>query len=118
MKTRNLFLALIATVFTVGTIMANEPVMSPKEVTTSVAEVIQDEMYYPEFAIEEKFQGRVAVEIQITEEGKFDVIAANSVYDDLKEYASKTIEGIETDEFKAYAGQKMVLYLNYDLKLF
>lgn len=98
--------------------MANEPVMAPKEISTSIAEVIQDEMYYPEFAIEDKLQGKVVVEIQITEEGKFDVIAANSVYADLKSYASKTIEGIDTDEYKDYAGQKVYLTLNYDLKLF
>ena len=118
MKTKNLIIALIATIFTVGTVIAKEPVMAPKEVSSEVSELIQEELYYPEFAIEDKFQGDVVVEVQITEEGSFDVIAANSINKDLKNYASKTIEKIETDEFKDYAGQRIILKLNYDLRMF
>lgn len=118
MKTKNLVIALIASIFTVGSLMANEPAMAPKEISSSVAKLITEEIYYPEFAIEEKFEGKVVLEVQITEEGSFDVTAANSLNEDLKEYASKTIEDIDTDKFKNYAGQKVMLNLNYDLKLF
>mgnify|MGYP000592641141 CR=1 FL=1 len=48
--------------------------MAPKEVSLSVAEVIQNEIYYPDFAVEDKFQGKVVVEVQILEDGSFDVI--------------------------------------------
>lgn len=118
MKTKKIIIALIASVFTIGPIMANEPVMAPKEVSSSVAEIIKKEIYYPEFAIEDKFQGDVVMEIQITESGNFDVIAANSVNQDLKNYATKTIEEIETKNLEDYAGQTVVLKLNYDLRLF
>lgn len=124
MKTKNVLVAVITSIFSIGMLSANEsvllpkePVMAPKEISASVAKVVQDELYYPEFAIVDKLQGKVAVEIQITEEGKFDVIASNSVYADLKAYAAKTIEGIDTEDFKAYAGQKVILNLTYDLKL-
>lgn len=118
MKTKRIIIALIASVFTIGTIMANEPVMAPKEVSSSVAEIIKKEIYYPEFAIEDKFQGDVVMEIQITESGNLDVIAANSVNQDLKNYATKTIEEIETKNLEDYAGQTVVLKLNYDLRLY
>jgi hypothetical protein len=118
MKTKKIVIALIATIFTVGTLVANEPVMAPKEVSSSVAELIQEEVYYPEFAIEDKFQGEVVLEIQITESGNLDVIAANSINKDLKNYAAKTIEEIETKDLEEYAGQTVVLKLNYDLKLY
>jgi len=118
MKTRKIVIALFASIFTVGTLMANEPVMAPKEISSSVAEIIQEEVYYPDFAIENKFQGDVLVEVQITEEGSFDVIAANSINKDLKKYASKTIEDIDTEAFKNYAGKRVILKLNYDLLLY
>jgi hypothetical protein len=118
MKTKKIIIALIASIFTVGTVMANEPVMAPKEVSSSVAEIIKENVYYPEFAIEEKFQGDVVVELEITEDGSFDVIAANSINKNLKNYAAKTIEDINAEAFKNYAGQRVILKLNYDLRLY
>jgi outer membrane biosynthesis protein TonB len=118
MKTKNLVIALIATIFAASSLMANEPALAPKEISSSVAKIITDEVYYPEFAIDEKFEGKVALEVQITEDGKFDVIAANSVNAELKDYVSQTIENIETTEFKNYSGQKVILNLDYDLKLY
>jgi hypothetical protein len=118
MKTKSLILSLIASIFTIGSLMANEPVMAPKQISSSVAEMIKDEIYYPEFAIEDKWQGKVVLEVLITEEGDFDVIAANSTNKNLKNYAAQTIEDIDTDDFKDYAGQKVFLSLDYDLELY
>jgi outer membrane biosynthesis protein TonB len=118
MKTKNLVIAFIATIFAASSLMANEPALASKEISSSVAKMITDEVYYPEFAIDEKFEGKVALEVQITEDGKFDVIAANSVNEELKDYVSQTIENIETTEFKNYSGQKVILNLDYDLKLY
>ncbi|PLX00326.1 MAG: hypothetical protein C0591_01445 [Marinilabiliales bacterium] len=118
MKTKKIVIALIASIFTVGTVLANEPVMAPKEVSSSVSELIQEKLYYPEFAIEDKFQGDLVVEVQITEDGNFDVIAANSVNKDLKIYASNTIENIDTESFRKHAGQRVILKINYDLRLY
>jgi hypothetical protein len=118
MKTKGIITTMIALIFSIGTVMANEPVMAPKQVSASVAEIIKEAVYYPEFAIEDKFQGEVVLEVQITENGSFDVVAANSINKDLKYYAAKTIEEIETKGFKEYAGQTVVLKLNYDLKLY
>ena len=118
MKTKKIVIALIASIIMVGTAVAKEPVMAPKEISSSVAEIIKEEIYYPEFAIEDKFQGDVVVEVQITEDGSFDVIAANSINKDLKNYAMKTIEDIDTEAFKSYAGNRVILKLNYDLRLY
>lgn len=118
MKTTKLVIAFIATVFAASSLMANEPAMAPKEISSSAAKMITEEVYYPEFAIEDKFEGKVALEVEITEDGSFNVTAANSLNEDLKDYVSKTIEDIETSEFKKYAGQKIIMNLNYDLKLY
>ncbi|MCB2207646.1 MAG: energy transducer TonB [Bacteroidetes bacterium] len=118
MKIKKIVIALIVSIFTVGSVMANEPVMAPKEISSSVAEIIQEKVYYPDFAIEDKFQGDVLVEVQITEEGSFDVIAANSVNKDLKTYATKTIENITAESFKNYAGQRVIVKINYNLLLY
>lgn len=118
MKTKTLTLALLLAVLFSGTLIASEPVPAPKAISSSVATLIQNEMEYPEFAIEDKFEGKVILQLEIEEEGSFRVIAANSINNDLKEYAAKMVENIETDEFKNFAGQSVIIKLNYDLKLY
>ena len=50
MKTKNLILALFISVFTVGSLMANQPTMAPKEISSSVADLLKEEISYPDFA--------------------------------------------------------------------
>ena len=87
MKTRIATLSLLLGLFiTVTAFGNNPPVPASKAVASSVANFIENELEYPEFAIEEKFEGEVVIELLIEEDGSFDVKAANSINDQMKEY--------------------------------
>ena len=120
MKTRIATLTLLLGLFISLTAFASElvPVPASKSVASSVATLIEDELEYPEFAIEEKFEGDVVIELLIKDDGSFNVVAANSVDADLKEYVIETVENMETAQYTQYAGQTVLVKVTYDLKLY
>lgn len=120
MKTRIATLALLLGLFITATAFASEPVPVPasKAVASSVATLIEDELDYPEFAIEEKLEADVVLELLIEEDGSFNVTAANSVDADLKEHVIETVENMETDQYAQYTGQTVLVKITYDLKLY
>jgi hypothetical protein len=118
MRTKILISALIAFTFTIGTLMANEPMMAPKAISSSVAELINEEISYPEFAINEKFQGDVVIKVVIEEDGTFEVTDANSHNNDMINYVIREVENLDTDNFEKYAGQAVLVKLTFDLKLY
>ena len=118
MKTRIATLAVLLGLFISTTAFANEPVPASKAVASSVADLIEDELDYPEFAIEDKFEGDVVLEILIEDDGTFDVIAANSMDSEMKEHVAWAVEDIDTDEFSRYAGQTVLVKVSYDLRLY
>ena len=118
MKTRIATLAILLGLFITSTAFANEPVPASKAVSSSIADLIEDELEYPEFAIEDKFQGDVVMEIVIEDDGTFDVVAANSVDKDMKNHVAMAVEEIETEKFAQYAGQTVLVKVSYDLKLY
>jgi hypothetical protein len=101
------------------TAFASEPVPVPasKAVSSSVADFINDELHYPEFAIEDKFEGEVVLSVIIEDDGTFEVDAANSVNDDLKKHVIEIIENLEADQYNQYAGQRVLLKVKFDLLL-
>lgn len=116
MKTKNLILALIASIFTIGSLMANEPAMAPKEISSSVANLINENISYPVFAKDENFEGDVLLEIVIEEDGTFDVTAANSINTEVKNHVIEIVENLENDKFDRYAGQTVQLKISFDLR--
>ena len=118
MKTRIATLVLLIGVLITSTAFASEPVPASKAVATSVANLIQEELEYPEFAIEEKLEAVVVMEVSIDDDGSLEVLAANSLYSDMKEYVVESVENIETDDFAQYAGQTLLVKVKYDLKLY
>ena len=100
------------------TTFAKAPVPASKAVAHSIAELISNDIEYPEFAIKEKFQGIVVVSVVIEDDGTFDVKSANSVNEDMKEYVIKEIESIVSDKYAQYSGQTLLVKLNFDLKLY
>lgn len=118
MKTRIATLTLLLGLLISATAFASTPVPASKAVASSVANLIEDELEYPEFAIEDKFQGEVVMEILIEDDGSFDVKAANSVSNKMKEYLVEAVENIETNEYSRYAGQSLLVKVTYDLKLY
>ena len=117
MKTRIATLMFIVGMFLVTTAFANEPVPASKAVAKTVAQKIQKEIDYPDFAIEEKFECCVLVSIIIQEDGRLDVDAANSISDRMKEYVTYEIEHMDTEDLARYAGQSVLIKVKFDLTL-
>jgi len=117
MKTRIATLVFIIGMFLVSTAFANEPVPASKAVHKSVAKVIQNELEYPDFAIDEKFECCVLVRIIIQEDGRFDVDCANCVSKQMKDYVTYEIEHMLSEEHAQYAGQTVLIKLKFDLKI-
>jgi hypothetical protein len=118
MKTRIATLAILLGLFITSTAFANEPVPASKAVASSIADLIEEELEYPDYAIEEKFQGDVVMEIVIEEDGTLDVVAANSVDQKMKNLVALAVEEIETEKFANYAGQTLLVKVSYDLRLY
>ena len=117
MKTRIATLVLLLGIFMVSSAFALEPVPASKAVAKSVATTIANELEYPEFAIEEKFECCVLVSVTILENGKFDVDCANCVDNRMKKYVINEIENMVSEEHAQYAGQTVLIKIKFDLKL-
>lgn len=117
MKTRIATLVFIAGMFLVSTAFANEPVPASKAVAQSVAQNIQSELDYPEFAIEDKFECCVIVSIVIREDGRYDVDCANCISNKMKKYVVYEIEHMKFKDHAKYAGQSVLVKIKFDLKL-
>ena len=117
MKTRIATLSILLGLFISATVFASEPVPVPasKAVSQSVAEFIDQELEYPEFAIEDKFEGEVVLSVIIEDDGTLEVEAANSVNEDLKEHVIGVIENMDAEQFNQYAGQRVTIKLTFDL---
>ena len=120
MKTRIATLAILIGLFISATAFASEPVPVPasKAVASSVATLIEDELEYPEFAIKDKFQGDVVIELLIEDDGTFNVLKANSYDENMKEHVVEQIENLDSDKFDQYAGQTVLVKVNFDLELY
>lgn len=120
MKTRIATTAVLLALFISTAAFSSEPVPVPasKAVASSVATLIENNLDYPEFAIEDKFEGDVALEIYIKDDGTLDIVNANSVNAEMKEHVIETIENIETNKFAQYSGQTVLVKVSYDLKLY
>ena len=118
MKTKIATLTIALGLFLSVTAFAKAPVPASKAVAHSIAELISNDIEYPEFAIRQKFEGVVVASITIEDDGTFDVKRANCVNEDMKEYVIEEIENIDTDKFAQYAGQTLLVKVNFDLRLY
>ena len=117
MKARIATLMIVLGVFLATTAFAKEPVPASKAVSTSVAKLIQQELEYPEFAIEDKFECCVLVSVIIQDDGTFEVDCANCVSDKMKKYVVEEIENILSEHHAQYAGQQVLMKIKFDLLL-
>ena len=118
MKTRIATLTLLLGLFISTTAFANEPVPASKYVAKTVADYIEKELEYPEFAIETKYEGDVVVKIVIEEDGTFDVVQANAHNEKMKNSVIEMIEELDSDTFDAYAGQSVLVKISFDLRIY
>lgn len=117
MKTRIATLAILFGLFISTSAFAAEPVPASRTVAQSVAQFIDDEIDYPEFAIEDQWEGEVVLSLNIESDGTFDVESVNSSNEEMKEHVIEQIENMEADQFNQYAGQQVLIKLTFDLLL-
>ena len=96
-----------------GIALANEPVPASKEVSKSVAELINDNIKYPEFARAENFECCVLIRLIIQGDGSFEVDCVNCKDDRLKAHVLETVKKIMSEEHAQYAGQKVSIKVNF-----
>ena len=118
MKTRIATLSVLLGLFITVTAFASQTVPVSKAVSSSVTKLIDSELVYPEFAIKDKLEDVVVLEIKIEKDGSFNVIAANSTYDSMKKHVVEAVENIETENLAQYAGQTVLVKVKYDLLLY
>ncbi|PLW99276.1 MAG: hypothetical protein C0591_03030 [Marinilabiliales bacterium] len=117
MKTRIVTLTVLLGLFLTASIFANTPVPASKAVSNSVAELVSAELEYPEFAINDKYEGVVAVSLTIQDDGTFLVDASNALNNDMRKHVIKTIQNMQSDRLAKYAGQQVFIKVKFDLKL-
>lgn len=116
MKTRIATLLFVFGLFIIGSASAMEPVPASKAVSKKVANLIQEELDYPEFAIVDKFECCVTVQVLIREDGSLNVTEANSVSKDMIKHVIKAIENMEPEDLDTYAGQEVGIKINFELR--
>lgn len=117
MKTRIATLMILLSLFISLSAFAKEPVPASKAVAKSVAEVIQSELEYPEFAVKDKFECCVAVKVVIQDDGTFEVDCVNCVCPVMKADVVKQIESIVSEDHTRYAGQSVLIKIKFDILL-
>lgn len=93
--------------------LANEPVPASKEVSKSVADLIQSNIKYPEFAKAENFECCVLIRVIIQDDGSFMVDCTNCIDERLKAHVIEAVEKLVSEDHAQYAGQKVSIKVNF-----
>ena len=115
MKTRIATVFLMLGLFLGSTAFASEAPDASKKARKEVTKIIKKEVKYPEFAKDDKFQCCVVVSVVIQEDGTMDVDCANCVDQRMKDYVVSTLENLKNEELKNYAGQNVLVRINFSL---
>jgi hypothetical protein len=113
MKTRiATFLFVLGVCFSQIT-FANEPVPANKAVSKSVAELLRNNIEFPDFARTDDYECCVLIRIIIQEDGKFKVDCVNCKDERLKAHVIEAVEKLVSEEHGYYAGQQVSLKVNF-----
>ena len=115
MKTRIAAIMLMMALFVASTAFASTPVPATSQVKKEIKKQVKQNLSYPPFALNYKFDCCVSLSIIVDEDGSLNVDCANCASQKLKEYVVKTIENINTKNFEQYAGQTILLKVNFKL---
>jgi len=97
------------------TAFSTKPVPEHKIVSKLIAEYVEDNLDFPSFAVDNNFQGEVVLNLVIREDGSFDVVRANCVNADVKQYVVGSIEKMQKDIFSLYSGDQVNLKIKFVL---
>jgi len=97
------FILTIALTLAFGTLSAMVP--EPESANVKAKQVVKNAMVYPEFAIEQGIEGVVYMQLQVDDQGRIEVVKANSCCNELLRYAVDKIEGMKVEEGKYEPGK-------------
>ena len=113
MKTGIATLLFVLGMFYGYTACANEPVPASKAVSKSVAELLQDNIDFPDFARSDNFDCCVLIRVIIQDDGSFEVDCVNCKDERLKKHVTETFEKLISEEHACYAGQQVSIKVNF-----
>ncbi len=113
MKTGIATLLFVIGMFIGNTAFANEPVPASNAVSKTVAELLEDNLKFPEFARTENFDCCVLIRVVIQQDGSFKVDCVNCKDEQLKAHVIETVEKLVSEEHAYYAGQQVSIKVNF-----
>lgn len=99
----------------IATISAKEPVPASAAVSQSIANLVQSEIDYPDFARTDNFECCVLMRLTIQEDGSFEIECANCKDERLKMYVKDAITKISSKEHAEFAGQTVAIKIMFKL---
>ncbi len=115
MKSRIATFLIAMSMFLVGTAFAATPVTPNNEAKNAVSSLLKQELKYPKFAKDDKFECCVLVRLTINKDGSFKVDCVNCTSPTMKAHVTSAIEKISSKELARYAGQQICYKLSYKL---
>lgn len=115
MKSRIATFLIAVSMFIVGTAFASTPVTLPNDASKAVSSLLKQELKYPKFAKDEKFECCVLVRLIINKDGSFKVDCINCTSPTMKEHVTNAIEKISKKELAKYAGMQICYKINFKL---
>ncbi|PLX02293.1 MAG: hypothetical protein C0595_11325 [Marinilabiliales bacterium] len=116
MKTRIATVMLLLGIFIASTAFASEPMPANSLAKKEVKNLIQKKLIYPQFAIDNKIECSVYLNLLINENGMLEVNCANCSCEKVKDFTVKYIEKIKSEDLQNFKGQSMNLKVTYDLR--
>lgn len=99
----------------IATTFAKEPVPASSAVSQSIANLIQSEIDYPDFARIDGFECCVLVRLTILADGSFEIECANCKDNRLKMYVKDEVSKIVSKDHAQFAGQTVAIKVVFKL---
>ncbi|HJN05754.1 MAG TPA: hypothetical protein QF480_03990, partial [Bacteroidales bacterium] len=115
MKSRIATFLIAVNMFLTGTAFAANPVTKTNNASKEVSTLLKQELKYPKFAKDSKFECCVLVRLTINKDGTFKVDCINCTSPIMKAHVTKAIEKISRKELARYAGMQICYKINYKL---
>ena len=116
MKTRIATTMLLLGLFVATTAFSNPHSATPsQQMRKEIKKQLKQNVKYPQFALDDKFECCILVSITVQNDGSLDVGCANCVSAEMKDYVVTTIESIQSDKLQNYSDQTMLLKIKFDI---